>query len=328
MLETDVVAKRVPRDARVAAIPLEQAGAQELEVGKVRGGRDELILPRKLRLAGRTSSSVSCSERVVGGAVESLLAERCRNLGEVIGERRGRCTWHAGQATEDQVLVHRDHPDARLVVRSGQLQVEQEMEVVAGFDDHRPNVATAPRPARSRGGICGAARLMRVGSDASACADLRELAPVSSDFARTRLFRRHFSANPCGARHRERRVGSILVPPLWGSWLTRNRPQERSESTMTRHTPRPARLGIAALATVALAAGALIGSASAAAAAPPPTPVTRAALDPALVAGRGATVAFARAGGGERRHQRHGHRPRPHRVHAARRRPPAARRSS
>ena len=59
---------------------------------------------------------------------------------------------------------------------------------------------------------------------------------------------------------------------------------------MTRSTR--SRLTVATLATLALAAGMLAGTASAAAAASVPTPVTRAALDPALVAGRGATVAF------------------------------------
>src|SRR5688572_8869397 len=59
---------------------------------------------------------------------------------------------------------------------------------------------------------------------------------------------------------------------------------------MTRNTR--SRLTVATLATLALAAGMLAGTASAAAAASVPTPVTRAALDPALVSGRGATVAF------------------------------------
>jgi len=65
-------------------------------------------------------------------------------------------------------------------------------------------------------------------------------------------------------------------------------PSTRNESTMT--SSRLTR-GVAALAAVALAAGIVGVSGEAAAAAPAPN-VTRAALDPALVAGRGATVDF------------------------------------
>ena len=69
---------------------------------------------------------------------------------------------------------------------------------------------------------------------------------------------------------------------------------------MTRSAPRSAppagrrgaRLTVATLAALALAAGMLAATTSAAAAAPVPTAVTRAGLDPALVTGRGATVPF------------------------------------
>ena len=53
---------------------------------------------------------------------------------------------------------------------------------------------------------------------------------------------------------------------------------------------------------------------------PPPRRVprvTRAALDPALVAGRGASVDFVEQEAENAAHQRHGHRPGPHRLHAA-----------
>jgi hypothetical protein len=67
---------------------------------------------------------------------------------------------------------------------------------------------------------------------------------------------------------------------------------------MTRSTPRPApaarrrgvRLTVATVATLALAGGMIVAGAGAAGAAPVPTPVTRAALDPALVSGRGASL--------------------------------------
>ena len=66
----------------------------------------------------------------------------------------------------------------------------------------------------------------------------------------------------------------------------------RSAPTAPAPRRRGTRLTVATLATLALVGGMLIGGASAAGAAPAPTPVTRAALDPALVAGRGATVPF------------------------------------
>jgi hypothetical protein len=57
---------------------------------------------------------------------------------------------------------------------------------------------------------------------------------------------------------------------------------------MTRRIPLP----LAAATALAVAAGLVISGATAANAVAPPTPVTRAALDPALTVGRGATVAF------------------------------------
>ena len=52
---------------------------------------------------------------------------------------------------------------------------------------------------------------------------------------------------------------------------------------------------------------------------PPQPVVTRAALDPALVAGRGADVGFVEQEAENGGHQRHGHRPGPRGLHAARR---------
>lgn len=50
-----------------------------------------------------------------------------------------------------------------------------------------------------------------------------------------------------------------------------------------------------------------------------PTPVvTRAGLDPALVAGRGATVDFVEQEAEQARDHRHRHRPRPRRLHPGR----------
>ena len=83
-----------------------------------------------------------------------------------------------------------------------------------------------------------------------------------------------------------------------------------------------AALGVAS--TTAAAVGVIVVAGGGAGTASPmsrrPAPVvTRAALDPALVAGRGAERRLRRAGGRERRDQRHRHRPGPDGVHAARR---------
>src|SRR5688500_13589758 len=66
----------------------------------------------------------------------------------------------------------------------------------------------------------------------------------------------------------------------------------RPMSTPPRSSARPSRrlLGTAVVAVLALTA--VTGAGSPAAASAEPTPVTRAALDPALVEGRGADVAF------------------------------------
>jgi hypothetical protein len=52
------------------------------------------------------------------------------------------------------------------------------------------------------------------------------------------------------------------------------------------------RVGLAAATSLAVGLGVMVGGALPATASPVPTPVTRAALDPSLVSGRGATVAF------------------------------------
>jgi Alpha-1,3-glucanase catalytic domain D1/Alpha-1,3-glucanase catalytic domain D2 len=62
-------------------------------------------------------------------------------------------------------------------------------------------------------------------------------------------------------------------------------------ANITRNTRRPALLGVAAAAALAVGVGTLAGSSPAFAGSAAPV-VSRAALDPALVAGRGATVAF------------------------------------
>ncbi|WP_307038508.1 glycosyl hydrolase family 28-related protein [Agromyces ramosus] len=63
-------------------------------------------------------------------------------------------------------------------------------------------------------------------------------------------------------------------------------------STRTRSSGRPRRRLRSSILVAALACGAVVGAGSPAAASAEPTPVTRAALDPVLVEGRGAQVAF------------------------------------
>src|SRR3954471_15325179 len=97
------------------------------------------------------------------------------------------------------------------------------------------------------------------------------------------------SPNVPPERHRRISVPRTLCPeeslsPETSQWMSRN-------STRTTTRRRGAALGIASAAALAVVAS-LAGSSPAIAAGTAPA-VTRAALDPALVAGRGATVAFA-----------------------------------
>ena len=139
---------------------------------------------------------------------------------------------------------------------------------------------------------------------------------------------RKYFAGPCGAGDGGPKVTSPsphgAAPPRASRASAPSR--ENRVIDVTEHrtfsavVQRAAAVGRGGARAAAVGLGVVVTGAGPACRRPAAAPaVTRAALDPALVAGRGASVGFVEQEAENAVDERHGHRPGPHRLHAARR---------